>query len=246
MKKVTVLLMCLILIFGLTACGNRQQEDNKAESSSETDNEVNSEQEDSETDSEVSSGQEDSEAETTEPTAPEEPAETEAADTQDKKTLVVYYSATGNTEEAADYIAAATDGVLFQLEPAEPYSDADLNWGDDSSRVVQEHENPDDRNVELVAAEVSDWESYDTVFVGYPIWWGEAPHIIYTLVENVSLRGKTVVPFSTSISSGQGSSGKNLKTKAKISSKTKWLNGRGFYGVPSQKTINNWINKLKY
>lgn len=86
----------------------------------------------------------------------------------------------------------------------------------------------------------------DVVYIGYPIWWGEAPHIVYTLVEGVSLKGKTVVPFSTSISSGLGSSAKHLKTKAKISSKTKWLKGRNFYDVPSQKTVNKWVKKLKY
>lgn len=84
------------------------------------------------------------------------------------------------------------------------------------------------------------------MYIGYPIWWGEAPHIVYTLVEGVSLKGKTVVPFSTSISSGLGSSAKHLKTKAKISSKTKWLKGRNFYDIPSQKTVNKWVKKLKY
>lgn len=81
---------------------------------------------------------------------------------------------------------------------------------------------------------------------GYPIWWGEAPHIIYTLVESINLKGKIVVPFSTSISSGLGSSAKNLKTKANISSKTKWLKGRNFYDIPSQKTVNKWVKSLKY
>lgn len=81
---------------------------------------------------------------------------------------------------------------------------------------------------------------------GHAIWWGEAPHIVYSLVENVSLKKKTVVPFSTSISSGLGSSGKHLKARAKISSKTKWLKGRNFYDVPSQKTVNKWVKSLKY
>ena len=81
---------------------------------------------------------------------------------------------------------------------------------------------------------------------GYAIWWGEAPHIVYSLVENVSLKKKTVIPFSTSISSGLGSSGKHLKAKAQISSKTKWRKGRNFYDVPSQKTVNKWVKSLKY
>lgn len=80
---------------------------------------------------------------------------------------------------------------------------------------------------------------------GHAIWWGEAPHIVYTLVENVRLKGKTVVPFSTSISSGLANSAKHLKAKAKISTKTKWLKGRNFYDVPSQKTVNKWIEDLK-
>ncbi len=81
---------------------------------------------------------------------------------------------------------------------------------------------------------------------GHAIWWGEAPHIVYSLVENVSLKKKTVIPFSTSISSGLGSSGKHLKAKALISSKTKWMKGRNFYDVPSRKTVNKWVKSLKY
>ena len=86
----------------------------------------------------------------------------------------------------------------------------------------------------------------DVVYIGYPIWWGEAPHIVYTLVENVSLKGKTVIPFSTSISSGLGDSAKHLKEQAVISKKTKWRKGRNFYDVPSQKTVNKWVDSLKY
>lgn len=80
----------------------------------------------------------------------------------------------------------------------------------------------------------------------YPIWWGEAPHIMYNLVEQVSLEGKTIVPFCTSISSGIGSSAKSLKVNAKISSKTIWLKGRNFYNKPSQKTVDKWVEKLNY
>ena len=88
--------------------------------------------------------------------------------------LVVYYSATGNTEEVANYIADTTGGDLFELEPVEPYTDDDLNWSDDNSRVSQEHEDESLRDVELVSTDVENWDSYDTVFIGYPIWWGIA------------------------------------------------------------------------
>ena len=90
------------------------------------------------------------------------------------KTLVVYFSATGNTESAANYIAQATGGDLFELEPAEPYTDEDLNYNNDNSRVSREHEDESLRNVELVADTVENWDDYDTVFIGYPIWWGIA------------------------------------------------------------------------
>lgn len=111
-----------------------------------------------------------SEAPAEESTSSESSAEATPApqDTEGGKTLVVYYSATGNTEEAANYIAEATGGDLFELEPAEPYSQADLDWTDSDSRVVYEHDNPDARDVELVADTVENWEEYDTIFIGYP------------------------------------------------------------------------------
>ena len=93
---------------------------------------------------------------------------------RDGRTLVVYYSATGNTEEAANYIAAAANADIFELTPVEPYTSDDLNWTDENSRVVYEHDNPDARDVELVSTTVPNWDSYDTVFIGYPIWWGIA------------------------------------------------------------------------
>ena len=88
-------------------------------------------------------------------------------------------------------------------------------------------------------------KSADIVYIGYPIWWGEAPHIMYTLVESVSLKGKTVVPFCTSASSGVGSSAKRLKTRAKISKKTIWRSGKNYHEIPSQRQVNKWLTSLK-
>lgn len=119
--------------------------------------------------------------------------------------------------------------------------------------MTKEHESADSPAESEVRPEISNLKEIkkavkkaDVVYIGYPIWWGEAPHIIYTLVEGVSLKGKTVVPFSTSISSGLGSSAEHLKENAKISSKTNWLKGRNFYDIPSQKTVNKWVKGLKY
>ena len=121
--------------------------------------------------------------------------------------LIAYYSATGNTEEVANVIADATGGDLFELEPVEPYTDDDLNWTDDNSRVSQEHEDESLRDVELVSATPENWDSYDTVFIGYPIWWGIAAWPVDSFVESNDFTGKTVIPFATSASSGMGESG---------------------------------------
>lgn len=129
-------------------------------------------------------------------------AESEQTASEGGNTLVVYYSATGNTEEAANYIAQATGGDLFELEPVEPYTDEDLNWSDENSRVSVEHENEDQREVELVSTTVENWDSYDTVFIGYPIWWRIAAWPVDSFVENNDFTGKTVIPFATSASSG--------------------------------------------
>lgn len=170
-----------------------------------------------------------------------------------KNIVVLYFSATGTTKGAAKRIKKATKGKLIEIKAADPYTEADLDYGEDNSRVTREHESAKTPAKSTVRPKISNLKAIkkavkkaDVVYIGYPIWWGEAPHIVYNLVEQVSLKRKTVVPFSTSISSGLGSSAKHLKTKAKISSKTKWLKGRNFFDIPSQKKVNKWIKGLKY
>ena len=174
-----------------------------------------------------------------------------AAEAETKKnTVILYFSATGTTKGAAERIKKNTKGQLIEIKAADPYTDEDIDWTDNNSRVTIEHESaaspakskvrPEIRNLNAIKKAV---KKADVVYIGYPIWWGEAPHILYSLVEKVSLKGKTVVPFCTSSSSGIGSSAKHLKKSAIISGKTKWLKGRNFYGVPSQKTVDKWIKK---
>ena len=155
--------------------------------------------------------------------------------------LVVYYSATGNTEAVAGYIAEATGGDLFELEPAEPYTDADLNWTDENSRVTLEHEDESLRDVELVADTVDNWDSYDTVFIGYPIWWGIAAWPVDTFVEANDFTGKTVIPFCTSSSSGLGQSGELL---AEMAGTGDWLEGQRFRSSASQEDVTEWVASL--
>lgn len=158
------------------------------------------------------------------------------------KTLVVYYSATGNTKNVANYIATATDGDLFKLEPAKPYSDDDLNWTDDNSRVVREHDNPDERDVALVKSTVENWDEYDTIFIGYPIWWGIAAWPVDGFIEANDFTGKTVIPFATSSSSGLGESGKLLAQKAGTGD---WQEGRRFRSGVSESDVTDWVESLE-
>ena len=155
--------------------------------------------------------------------------------------LVVYYSATGNTESVAGYIAQATGGDLFEITPAEPYTDEDLNWSDENSRVTREHEDESLRDVELTATTVENWDSYDTVFLGYPIWWGIAAWPVDTFVEANDFTGKTVIPFCTSSSSGLGESGQLL---ADLAGTGDWQEGQRFRSSASQEDVTQWVNSL--
>lgn len=157
-------------------------------------------------------------------------------------TLVVYYSATGHTEDVAKMIADETNGTLFEIEPKDPYSNEDLDWTNENSRVTQEHDNEDERNVELVSTKVDNWDSYDTVFIGYPIWWGIAAWPVDNFVKNNDFNGKTVIPFCTSSSSGLGDSGHLL---AQMAGTGNWQEGQRFQSSASSDDVKAWLNDLK-
>ena len=173
---------------------------------------------------------------------PDSSAEAQQPTDEAGKTLVVYYSATGNTENVANYIATATGGDLFELEPAEPYSDADLNWTDDNSRVVREHDDESLRDIELVADTVENWDSYDTVFIGYPIWWGIAAWPVNGFIEANDFTGKTVIPFCTSSSSGLGESGELL---AEMAGTGDWQEGQRFRSGASESDVAAWVESFE-
>lgn len=165
----------------------------------------------------------------------EEPESTEG------KTLVVYYSATGSTENVAGYIADAVGADLFALEPVNPYTSEDLDWTNDNSRVSVEHENESERVVELVSAAVDNWDEYDTVFVGYPIWWGIAAWPVNEFIETNDFTGKTVIPFCTSASSDLGESGELL---AEMAGTGDWQTGQRFRSSASEDEVRAWIEDL--
>lgn len=217
MKKLIALLLSLMLVFSLAACGNNPQ---AAETEPATSTPVSEETQE-----------------------PETSEETEAADTESTggKTLVVYYSASGNTENVSNVIAKTLGADLFELEPVEPYSNDDLNWTNDDSRVTREHENEDKRDVELVSATVDNWSEYDTVFIGYPIWWGIAAWPVDEFIETNDFTGKTVIPFATSASSGMGQSGELL---AEMAGTGDWQEGQRFRSGASEDDIVAWVEGL--
>lgn len=214
MKKIITIILSAAMVLGLAACGNSN--------------------------SSVSSVPVSSESEQPQSSALDETnSESPSDDAQTKKPLVVYFSATGNTEQAATYIADLTGGDLFELEPVDPYSDEDLNYNNEDSRVSQEYENESLRHVKLVADTVENWDSYDTVFIGYPIWWGIAAWPVDTFVEANDFTGKTVIPFATSASSDLGESGQLL---AELAGTGDWQEGMRFRSNVSESDVQEWLD----
>ncbi len=153
--------------------------------------------------------------------------------------LVAYFSATNTTAGVAKNIAESLNADLYEITPETPYTSEDLNYNDDNSRSTIEMNDPDSRPA--VSGSVENMEQYDIVFIGYPIWWGEAPRILSTFVESYDFSDKTVVPFCTSGGSGIGSSASNLE---KLTSGAEWLPGMRFSGSASRDSAAEWINGL--
>ena len=179
----------------------------------------------------------------TEPTKTPETAQTPEpteSPTVDRKNIVVYFSCTDNTKKIAEYIAESISADIYRIEPAVPYTSEDLNYGNADSRTSREQNDVSARPE--IAGALPDINGYENVYIGYPIWWGQAPKIMYTFVESCDLSGKTVIPFCTSGSSGIGTSAKNLQAAA--ASQATWLDGRRFAGSSPRSDVENWISGL--
>ena len=162
--------------------------------------------------------------------------------TTDKKILVVYYSAQSHTEAVAKKIANNLNADIFEIVPKDVYTSDDLNWSNDKSRVSREHNDESLRNVELETTTVGNWDNYDTILIGYPIWWGIAAWPVNTFVKANDFTNKTVIPFCTSASSDIGNSGKLLENDAKGG---KWLTGQRFSSSPSDNDIKEFTDSIK-
>ena len=165
--------------------------------------------------------------------AAEEPAEAEAH----SSVLVVYFSATGTTRGVAERIAALTGGDLAEIVPAQPYTAEDLNYNDRSTRATVEQNTADARPV--IANEIS-LEGYTTVYLGYPIWWGQAPRILSTFAESHDFTGITVIPFCTSGGTGAGRTGETLGEQAGTGT---FLTSTRLDAGISEADLQSWINR---
>ncbi len=228
MKRTLSLLLSLVMALSLAACSGNENSSSSQVSSAAPESSA----------AESSASESSSEA----PSSSEVSSQAQAEDTgSGSSVLVVYYSATGNTAQVAQYIADSTGGDLFEIQPVEPYTDDDLNWTDDNSRVSQEHADESLRDVELVADTVDNWDQYDTAFIGYPIWWGITAWPVDGFVEANDFSGKTVIPFCTSSSSGLGQSGQLL---ADMAGTGDWQEGQRFRSGASQEDVQSWIEEL--
>lgn len=155
--------------------------------------------------------------------------------------LVAYYSAQGHTEAVAQTIADELGADTFEVTPTEPYSDDDLNFNDPGSRVTREHEDESLRDVELTQVTPDGWDGYDTVLVGYPIWWGIAAWPVNNFITGNDWDGKTVIPFCTSASSGIGQSGDLL---AEAAGSGDWQDGQRFSQNADEDEVRSWAASL--
>lgn len=166
-----------------------------------------------------------------------------------KKVAVIYFSVTGTTKSVAKKIQKATNGKLVQIRASQPYTSRDIDYDNGKSRTTIEQNSPIKTGVrpkiKNLSAIKKAIKSAKTIYVGYPIWWGQAPRIMYTLVESVSLKGKKVIPFCTSGGSRIGSSARSLKKYATISKKTKWMSGKSFDGESTLSAVKRWVKKVK-
>ena len=246
MKRMISIIAVAALTFALTACGGSSQaatDTQAAENSTpaaveeqkETVEAAEQTEAQPEAAQEAAQGQE---QEAAQETAAEPASETPAAAHSD--VLVAYFSATGTTKGVAEHIASVTGGDLYEILAAEPYTEADLNYNDNSSRSTSEQ---NDKSVrpEIGSEDIS-LEGYTTIYLGFPIWWGEEPRILDTFVEKYNFDGITVIPFCTSGSSGIGRSGSNME---ELAGSGTWLQGERFSGSVSEEELKSWIEGLQ-
>jgi len=227
MKHTMKIMLPFLMLAGLlTGCESQGSTDTSAEKNQATEEVTTTAISEKETQTET--------ADMTE--APEETTD----ETADSNILVVYYSAQEHTKGVAEIAADALGADVFVIEPVETYTEDDLNWRDEQSRVVTEH-NDENRHTELVSTTVENWDSYDTVLIGYPLWWREASWVVNDFVKDNDFSGKDVIPFCTSTSDGIGDSGIHL---AEMAGTGNWLDGMRFSENYDTAEVVEWVDSL--
>ena len=239
MKRTLSFWLALTLMFSLTACGSNTEsgaafapETSGSVSASVPPESPSASQPESPAPAQSSPASQRSDSALVESEGPEETGKT--------KILIAYFSATNNTEGIANHIKniLGDDADLYEIVPEILYTSADLNYNTDC-RANQEQNDASARPA--ISGSVENMEDYDVIFLGYPIWWGQAPKIISTFLESYDLSGKTIVPFCTSASSPLGSSVTKLQD---LTGSATWLEGRRFSGGASRSTVESWVNGL--
>ena len=228
MKKWLSLLLALAMALPLAACGSAGNQENIPEPPASVSG---------------STGEETpapTDAETPAEEPAEEPAESETPAAEDSgSVLIAYFSATGNMEHIAEHLAGILDADLYEIVPEVPYTSEDLNYSNSDCRANQEQNDPAARPA--ISGGVENMADYEVIFLGYPIWWGDAPKIVSTFLESYDFDGKTIVPFCTSGSSPIGGSASGLET---LTSGATWLDGQRFSGSASRETVSQWVDSL--
>ncbi len=189
MKRTIVVFLCLCFLFGLSACGGSGEEEN------------------------MTTGMPSAISENGSTNVPVQRTDVQSTADEDNTgaqggTLVVYFSATGNTRTVAETLAAQLGAEIYEIVPEQPYSDEDLNYSNSNSRATAEQNDENARPA--IAGALPDLTAYDTVYIGFPIWWGNMPRILYTFFDACDFSGKTIAPFCTSGSSGIAAASRTL------------------------------------
>ena len=240
-KRTIALILAAVLVFAFAACGTAssntsaggtQNTANTTADTSSADNSTITVPVEGQTGSDGSAS-ENFESQTSDPASSQTSESTPASN----DTIVVYFSATGTTKGVAERIAKMTHADIYEIVPAQPYTKEDLNYNDKSTRATKEQNDPAARPA-IGSADIL-LDNYTTVFIGYPIWWGDAPRIMSTFVESHDFDGKVVIPFCTSGSSGIGKSGSNL---AALAGKGTWQDGARFAGSVTDEKLKEWVS----
>ena len=240
MKKIALILLAFVMILSLAACSGSNEPTGNNGNTDPSQNVTDNSQTKNDVEAPTETGSENEQPNETPDSKPDDNSASEPDnEPEGSKILVAYFSATNNTEGVAQKLADGLGADLYEIVPEQPYTSEDLDYGNSKSRSSVEMDDPSVRPA--ISGSVENMEQYDIVFIGYPIWWGEAPRIMSTFVESYDFSGKTLVAFCTSASSGFGSSDSALKSATGTAT---WLDGHRFSAGASAEDVLTWANGL--